>query len=97
MNYLERLALEIREELPADALDQSRLDSLLLEYAVLVLAKGAQVSLEDVHNAWVAWMTTNGEQHEALVPFEELPRETQAKDAPFVTAIRAVSSRHVRE
>ena len=65
--------------------------SLFLLYAVLLLAKGEDVTREDVHNAWVAWMEFNGEEHKSMVPFTELPPDTQAEDSPFVIAIRSVA------
>jgi hypothetical protein len=60
-------------------------------YAVLLLAKQENVTGEDVHNAWVAWMLSKGQQHDAMVPFSQLAPNTQAEDSPFVTAIRAVA------
>ena len=58
---------------------------------VLLLAKGEEVTREDVHNAWVAWMLDKGEAHESMVPFAELSAETQAEDSPFMAAVRAVA------
>jgi hypothetical protein len=58
-------------------------------YALLALAKGAEVSAEDVHNAWVAWMQEQDPDHRSLKPFQELDPDTQAADEPFVIAIRA--------
>ena len=64
---------------------------LFLAYAVLLLAKGEAVTREDVHNSWVAWMESKGEEHESMVPFAELPLGTQGEDSPFVLAIRSVA------
>jgi hypothetical protein len=91
MTYLARLAERIRQAVPAEALPDEDTSGLFLIYAVLLLAKGEEVTREDVHNAWVAWMTSRGEAHEAIVPFEELPLETRGEDSPFVAAIRAVA------
>lgn len=93
MNYLERIAHEIRREVPGDALPSTDTDDLFVLYAVLLLARGADVTSKDVHNAWAAWMTMHGEHHDAIVPFSELPRETQAEDSVFVDAIRRVAVR----
>jgi hypothetical protein len=93
VTYLDLLALEIRRAVSAYALPDERASDLFLSYAVLLLAKGERVSEEDVHNAWVAWMESKGETHEAMVPFDELTPEKRAEDAPFVQAIRSVARR----
>ncbi|HUN77912.1 MAG TPA: hypothetical protein VMU32_03235 [Solirubrobacteraceae bacterium] len=93
MTYLDALADEIRRAVAADALPDEDTSSLFRVYAVLLLAKGEKVTREDVHNAWVAWMLDKGKTHESLVPFAELPPETQAEDSPFVVAIRTVTRR----
>jgi hypothetical protein len=67
--------------------------ALFLTYAVLLLAKGQEVTRADVHNAWVAWMIGKGETHESMVPFAELPPQTQAEDSPFMVAIRTVAQK----
>lgn len=79
-------------EVPDDLLPDEDSDLLFLMYAVLLLAKGADVTREDVHNAWVAWMTHRGQDHESLVTFKDLPLETQAEDGPYVLAIRRVAA-----
>lgn len=94
MNYLQAIAEEIRHAVPRDALPDEETADLFLAYAVLLLAKDGQVTGEDVHNAWVAWMVGRGEQHESMRPFAELPAETQAEDSPFVVAIRTIARRH---
>src|SRR6266702_3978902 len=71
--YLDVLADEIRREVPADALPNEDTTDLFRLYAVLLLAKGQSVSRQDVHNAWVAWMSARGKQHSSMRPFEELP------------------------
>lgn len=91
MSYLESLAKEIQQAVSGDALPTDDTSNLFLMYAVVLLARGEEASREDVHNAWVAWMITKGEQHESMVPFAELPRSTQDEDSPFVIAIRTVA------
>lgn len=91
MTYLEEIASEIHDAVPTYALPDEDTSELFLMYAVLLLAKGESVSREDVHNAWVAWMNARGGTHESMVPFDELPPETQAEDSPFVMAIRRVA------
>jgi hypothetical protein len=95
VTYLEELARDIRMFVPAGVLPGGNMTDLFVAYAVLLLAKGEQVSAEDVHNAWVGWMISKGERHESMVPLAELTAEVQAKDFPFVIAIRSVAQRLV--
>jgi hypothetical protein len=97
MTYLDRLADEICEATAADALPDEDTSSLFRAYAVLLLAKGEDVTREDVHNAWVAWMLDKGERHESLVPFADLSAVTQAEDSPFMVAVRTVARRQLAE
>jgi hypothetical protein len=92
MNYLDQVANTIMKHLdPDDLPDDDDINSLLLAYAVLLLAKGENVTREDVHNAWVAWMTARNKNHDSLVPFSELTSDTQSEDSPYVLAIRAAA------
>lgn len=91
MTYLDPIAEAIRAAVPSVRLPEEDTDHLFRLYAVLLLAKGEGVTGEDVHNAWVAWMASRGEEHESMVPFAELPSETQGEDSPFVVAIRLVA------
>jgi len=93
VTYLEHLAEEIRQGVPKDVMPDGDRTSLFLMYAVLLLAKGVGVTMEDVHNAWGDWMLARGEEHHSLVPFSELDAKTQAEDLPFVRAIREVVDR----
>jgi hypothetical protein len=55
--YLDDIAGQIRAELdPDDLPDEEGVDDLLRLYAVLARVKGADVTNEDIHDAWVAWM-----------------------------------------
>lgn len=91
MTYLDALAEEICRAVPAYALPDEDTLSLFRIYAVLLLAKGQEVTREDVHNAWVAWMLERGEMHESMVPFADLSPETQAEDSPYMFAVRTVA------
>ena len=91
MTYLDDIARRIEAEVPSDDLPDEETADLFVSYAVLLLAKGEGVTRVDVHNAWVAWMQANGKRHESMVPFDELPSDTQAEDSPFVLAIRSVA------
>lgn len=90
MNYLQQIAARIREAVPAGT-EKPEDESLYLIYATLLLAKGRQVTSSDVHDAWATWMTIRGEDHESIVPFDLLPDDVKAEDAPFVAAIRKVA------
>ena len=91
VTYLDAIAEEIRAAIAPDVDVRENTSELFLDYAVLLLAKGEDVTLQDVHNAWVAWMLGKGEQHESMIPFEQLQSETQDEDLPFVNAIREVA------
>jgi hypothetical protein len=69
MTYLNEVAEEIRQAIPQQALPEEDTSDLLTLYAVLLLAKQQNVTGEDVHDAWVAWMLSKGQQHDAMVPF----------------------------
>ena len=97
MTYLDTIAKDIRRAVPPAAMPDDDTSDLFLLYAVLALAKGEAVTREDVHNAWVAWMESKGEEHGSMVPFAELPLGTQGEDSPFVIAIRSVARNLRRE
>ncbi|MFI7131156.1 hypothetical protein ACIBQ1_36100 [Nonomuraea sp. NPDC050153] len=96
MSYLDADAHLIRSLLPAQAAPPDDAAGLFVLYAVLLRAKGEEVSAEDVHDAWSAWMSTRDPDHPALVPFADLPLSTQAADEPYAMAIRAAASQRRR-
>lgn len=89
--YLDELAEAVRQAVPPGALPDGDTLPLFRLYAVLLLAKGEQVTQADVHNAWVAWMAGQDGHHESLIPLSDLDPGTQAEDSPYVAAIRAVA------
>lgn len=89
--YLDELAEAIRRAVPSEALPSGDTFPLFRTYAVLLLAKGEEISRADVHNAWVAWMAGQDGDHESLIPFSDLDPETQAEDSVYVLAIRTVA------
>lgn len=93
VNYLDRIADAIRWEVSPDKLPDENTIPLFRLYAVLALAKGVDVTLEDVHNAWSAWMLEHDPDHESIKPFSELGPEVQQEDAPYAKAIWAVAAR----
>jgi hypothetical protein len=95
MSYVDELAHAIQRELPPDLVPGGDTGSLFRLYALLALSRGSEVSREDVHDAWSAWMSDRDPGHPALRPFAELDAKTQQADQPYVDAIRKVAaSRH---
>lgn len=86
-NYIDDLADDIGREAPAECAME-----LLRMYAALALAKGAEVTDEDVHNSWAAWRAGTDPGHRALVPVAELPAAEQNLDRAWANAIRVVAS-----
>ncbi len=93
MNYLDKIAAEIQRTADPDALPPDEDLPLYRLYAVLLLAKGQDVTLEDVHNAWAAWATEHQPESWSLKPFKELSLSVQRKDQKFVDAIHQVAER----
>lgn len=83
----------IRSELPAELDVPPTSADVFTLYAVLMRAKGDQVTASDVHDAWAAWMLTQRKRHDAFVPYEDLSPAKQHLDDPYVTAIRRAARR----
>jgi hypothetical protein len=93
MSYLDELADAIRAEVDPSLVPRGDTTPVFRTYAVLVRAKGSAVTGSDVHDAWVAWALSAKPSHSAILPFEELDHPTQAKDQPYVDALRKVAER----
>jgi hypothetical protein len=91
MTYVDELASEIQQHVPARLLPVGDTLPLFRMYALLALTKGQTVSAEDVHNAWAVWMLEQDPNHRSIKPFDELDADTQASDEPYVRAIRSVA------
>lgn len=89
--YLDDLAATIRARIPVDRLPEGDADELLRFYAVLLRAKGANVTQSDIHDAWSAWMAKRRADHLSLVPYADLPETVRDEDRIFTTAIRQVA------
>jgi hypothetical protein len=89
-SYLSRDAELIRAML-SNATPPEDADSLFLIYALLLRAKGADVTASDVHDAWAAWMEPRNPRHPALQPYDQLPPAARQEDEPYVEAIRAAA------
>ncbi len=95
MNYLDKIAAEIQRMAHPEAEPPDEDLPLYRQYAVLLLAKGQDVTAEDVHNAWAAWASDYDPESRNLLPFKELSLRAQRKDEPYVNAIRQVAE-HMR-
>ena len=93
MNYLDKLAAEIQRTADPEAMPPDEDLPLYRQYAVLLLAKGQDVTAEDVHNAWVAWASEYDPGSRDLLPFKELSLSVQRKDDMYVDAIHQVAER----
>lgn len=92
-SYLDKIAAEIRRTAEPDAAASDEDLPLYRLYAVLLLAKGQDVTAEDVHNAWAAWASAHDPENRNLLPFKELSLRVQRKDDSYVDAIHQVAER----
>ena len=79
-----------------DALrEEMDIDSQLLVrlYAVLVLTKGAETTMEDVHDCWSLWCETKRPDHWSLIPFNQLAPHKQEFDRKYMDVIHRVANR----
>ena len=91
MTYVDALAEAIRRLIPPHLIPDGDTSALFRMYALLAMAKGDKVVLEDVHDAWAAWMSGQDPSHRSLGPLAELPPEVRRSDQPYLDAIRAVA------
>lgn len=91
MNYLDRIAHRVGQELAPDLRPDARAEELYRVYALLVLVRGMDCSLQDVHDAWSTWMAADRPEHPALIPFYELTTDAQQKDRPYLHVIHRVA------
>jgi len=70
-------------------------------YALLVLVKGEDITLEDVHDAWSMDMNFKpqtdycyGHEHLSIVPFNELCMGIQNKDQKYVDILRSIAKEY---
>jgi hypothetical protein len=86
VNYVQQIVDRLDQLIPGND------PKLLRLYALLVLAKGADTTLRDVHDAWALWRNETQPDHRSLIPFEQLSPDVQALDRPYMEAIHAVAS-----
>ena len=92
-SYLSEDAHHIRSELPEGVRPPANSDGLFMLYAVLMRAKGEDVTPSDVHDAWAAWISCTEGEHKSLIPFDSLDPKTQREDLPYVEAIHRAARR----
>lgn len=80
-NYVQLVLDRLHAESPGLDPDLAQL------YALLVMTKGVETTLEDVHEAWGLWRNTTNPAHRSLIPFSELTPEVQELDRVYVDAI----------
>ncbi len=89
--YLDMIAALIEQSLDPEDRPSEDAETLYRLYALLALTVGSATTPENVHDAWVAWTLLRGDEHEALVPFNQLAPAIQELDWPYVNAIRLIS------
>lgn len=84
MNYVQEKIDELGQilNLPAELMDL---------YILLVFVKGADVTLEDVHDAWSVWKNRIRPDHHSLIPFDELSETVQELDRKYADGIAKVA------
>lgn len=85
MNYIDEVRQELAKHITCGK-------GLMRVYSLLVLVKGEETTLKDVHDAWAlnineTWDRESNGEHWSLIPFDQLKHETQIKDQRFVDAI----------
>ena len=67
-------------------------------YALLVLVKGTEITLKDVHDAWAVDMNFRqqtewccGHEHNCIIPFDDLSTEEQDKDQKYADILRSIA------
>ena len=93
MSYVDRIADTIRTALPLNARPDRHAEELYRLYALLVLVRGTNTTMENVHDAWSTWMTAHEPEHESLKPFHDLDPGTRDEDRPYLVAILEVAQR----
>lgn len=91
LNYIEKTAKLIQEEILPEGRPTSKADELYTLYAMLALTKGEETTLEDVHDAWAVWKILTHSAHADLVPFNELDENIQDLDRPYMDVIHRVA------
>lgn len=80
-------------------IDESKVrdGALLRFYALLVMTKGTETTLENVHDAWSLWRVATRPDHRSLIPFDQLTTDIQELDRFYMDAIHRTAERLDRE
>lgn len=91
MSYIGEARCVLLKELEISGLEVApRLVDL---YLVLLTAVGDQVTPRQVHDAWSVWKLGEDPEHGSIVPFDELCRDSQDLDRPYVECIYKAAMR----
>ncbi|HEY2194510.1 MAG TPA: hypothetical protein VGH76_19740 [Actinomycetospora sp.] len=93
MTYIDDATHELNAQLSASHAGNGCPPELTKLYALLVLTRGADCTLEDVHDAWAVWTAAERPEHRSLIPFSDLAVDVQLLDVPYRDAIRAAATR----
>jgi hypothetical protein len=86
-SYIRRDAERIRRLAYGSMPPEGTMSPVFLVYAVLLRAKGEDVTPSDVHDAWAACAEIAGLVRPDLVPWADLDAAAQELDVPFADAI----------
>lgn len=87
MNYIQKL----QEGLSSKILLRDDEHQLLDLYTLLIIVKGEECTMEDIHDAWSIWTNRRDSEHRSLIPFKELSEEIQEYDREYMNAIHKAS------
>lgn len=85
-NYAARALAEFNAQCPGQDPDLARL------YTLLVLTRGEETTLRDVHDAWSMWTIGARRDHPYVVPFDQLPPKIADLDRPDAEAIHRTAA-----
>ena len=89
MNYIEK----IKEDLDLILkMKGTEYEDLLDVYALLVFTVGKDCTRAHIHDAWSIWQSKTAPRHLALIPFNQLIRESQDLDIPYRDAVIKVAN-----
>lgn len=91
MNYIQKVKEILRTKLASSSDPLGTDDDLLGLYALLVLVKGINTTLRDIHDAWALWCVRINPTHPSIVPFPQLTPAVQQLDFPYRHAIIATA------
>lgn len=80
MNYIQKIKDILSKKIDVD-------NDLLDLYTPIVLIRGDNAILEDIHDAWSIWRNNTKPDHKSLIPFYELSGDIQELDREYMNAI----------